>query len=339
MAVGQRFIRLTKWIAGMKQRTRFAPSATPVVPLQETPGEWQRTTFALVAGHVLEWDRKPIGVEALHELEGRVFVVARELGPNLSDLCAMRDQAGEEDQLKHLPQLLRSGLGTGTVAALVDPGMAAKAKARSASKGYLDGDALAEVFAWLRPGDLIWNYWVNNYLLGNRPPALDLLFWNSDTTRMAAGLHADFVDMAVDNRLVQPGALTVLDVPIDLRAITVDAYVVAGITDHITPWESCYRTTQLLGGTTRFVLSTSGHVAAMVNPPGNPKASYRTTDEYVDTADAWLAGADTHQGTWWTDLAEWLNVRCGELKPAPERRGSATLPPLADAPGTYVLAK
>jgi polyhydroxyalkanoate synthase len=229
--------------------------------------------------------------------------------------------------------------GTGTVAALVDPRMAAKAKARSASKGYLDGRALAEVFAWLRPGDLVWNYWVNNYLLGNRPPALDLLFWNSDTTRMAAGLHADFVDMAVDNRLARPGAVRVLDVPIDLGAITVDAYVVAGITDHITPWESCYRTTQLLGGTTRFVLSTSGHVAAMVNPPGNPKATYRTNDENLNTANGWLAGADTHQGTWWTDLAEWLNVRCGELKPAPEQLGSATLPPLADAPGTYVLAK
>lgn len=229
--------------------------------------------------------------------------------------------------------------GTGTVAALVDPRIAAKAKARSASKGYLDGRALAEVFAWLRPGDLVWNYWVNNYLLGNRPPAMDLLFWNSDTTRMAAGLHADFVDMAVDNQLTQPGAVEVLGVPIDLRAITVDSYIVAGVTDHITPWESCYRTTQLLGGTTKFVLSTSGHVAAMVNPPGNPKATYRTNDENVDDSNTWLAGAETHQGTWWTDIGGWLDARCGELKPAPDRLGSAGLPPLADAPGTYVLEK
>lgn len=229
--------------------------------------------------------------------------------------------------------------GTGTVSALVDPRMAAKAKAKSASKGYLDGRALAEVFAWLRPGDLIWNYWVNNYLLGNRPPAMDLLFWNSDTTRMAAGLHADFVDMAVDNQLAQPGAVAVLGVPIDLRAITVDSYIVAGFSDHITPWESCYRTTQLLGGTTRFVLSTSGHVAAMVNPPGNPKATYRTNDENGDDADAWLAGTQTHQGTWWNDIAVWLDARCGDLKPAPDRLGTAGLPPLADAPGTYVLEK
>ena len=116
----------------------------------------------------------------------------------------------------------------------------------SRRKGYLDGRALAEVFAWLRPGDLVWNYWVNNYLLGKPPPAFDILFWNADTTRMTAGLHADFVDMAMDNQLADPGALSVLGEPIDLSRIDVDSYVVAGIADHITPWQNCYRTTQLL---------------------------------------------------------------------------------------------
>ena len=164
----------------------------------------------------------------------------------------------------------------GTAAALVDERLAGLAKAKSARKGYLDGRTLAEVFAWLRPGDLVWNYWVNNYLLGKRPPAFDILFWNSDTTRMTAALHADFVDLAMENSLTRPGALTVLGVPIDLGKITVDSYVVAGITDHITPWENCYRSAQLFGGTTRFVLSTSGHIAALVNPPGNPKASFHT---------------------------------------------------------------
>src|SRR5262249_53719836 len=151
-----------------------------------------------------------------------------------------------------------------------------------------DGRALAELFAWLRPGDLIWNYWVNNYLLGKRPPAFDILFWNADTTRMTAGLHADFIDLAVGNSLTRPGAITVLGVPIDLGKVTVDSYVVAGIADHITPWESCYRTTQLFGGTTRFVLSTSGHIAALVNPPGNPKATYRTNDDETADPQAWL---------------------------------------------------
>jgi polyhydroxyalkanoate synthase subunit PhaC len=115
------------------------------------------------------------------------------------------------------------------------------------------------VFAWLRPGDLIWNYWVNNYLLGKKPPAFDVLFWNADTTRMSARLHADFVDLAMDNKLVTPGALTVLGTPVDLSQVNADAYIVAGIADHITPWQNCYRSTQLLGGESRFILSTSGH--------------------------------------------------------------------------------
>ncbi|WP_220699282.1 PHA/PHB synthase family protein [Nocardioides cavernaquae] len=227
----------------------------------------------------------------------------------------------------------------GTVSALVDRRGAELAKRLSRRKGYLDGNALAEIFAWLRPGDLIWNYWVNNYLLGKRPPAFDILFWNADTTRMTAGLHADFVDLAMENKLLRAGAVTVLGVPIDLKAVTVDAYVVAGIADHITPWENCYQSTQLFGGKTRFVLSTSGHIAALVNPPGNPKASFRTNDENPADAKAWLREAETHQGTWWTDVAAWLSARSGDLRPAPRELGTAVLPPLAEAPGTYVFDK
>ena len=227
----------------------------------------------------------------------------------------------------------------GTVAALSDPRLAALAKARSAQKGFLDGRSLAEVFAWLRPSDLIWNYWVNNYLLGKRPPAFDILFWNADTTRMSAGLHADFVDMAVENQLTRAGALSVLGVPIDLGKVTVDSYIVAGIADHITPWENCYRTTQLFGGRTRFILSTSGHIAALVNPPDNPKASFHTNDDHTVDATTWLKGAQTHQGSWWNDVAQWLDERTGELKPAPEEMGSTRLKPLAEAPGTYVFDK
>ncbi len=227
----------------------------------------------------------------------------------------------------------------GTTAALAGPRTLAAAKARSRRQGYLDGAALAEVFAWLRPGDLIWNYWVNNYLLGRKPPAFDILFWNSDTTRMSAGLHADFIDQAVGNLLTHPGALTVLGQPVDLGAIDIDAYVVAGVADHITPWENCYATTRLLGGDTRFVLSTSGHVAALVNPPGNPKASYRTGPRGLEEAQDWLASAETHKGTWWQDVAAWLEARSGGRVPAPDALGGPTLPPLHPAPGTYVLDK
>jgi len=227
----------------------------------------------------------------------------------------------------------------GTLSGLVDQRLASRAKAKSARKGYLDGRALAEVFAWLRPGDLVWNYWVNNYLLGKRPPAFDILFWNSDTTRMSAAMHADFVDLAMENSLTRPGALTVLRVPIDLGRITVDSYVVAGIADHITPWENCYRSAQLFGGTTRFVVSSSGHIAALVNPPGNPKATYHTHDEQTSDAKVWLKGSEVHQGTWWTDLGGWLDERSGALRPAPTELGSNRLKVLADAPGTYVFDK
>ncbi|GAA4819389.1 PHA/PHB synthase family protein [Nocardioides caeni] len=227
----------------------------------------------------------------------------------------------------------------GTVSALTDPRMATLAKARSAKQGYLDGRSLAEVFAWLRPSDLIWNYWVNNYLLGKRPPAFDILFWNADTTRMSAGLHADFVDMAVGNQLTRSGAVNVLGVPIDLGAVTIDSYIVAGIADHITPWENCFRTTQLFGGRSRFVLSTSGHIAALVNPPGNPKATFHTNDDPTPDAKTWLKSAETHEGTWWHDVTGWLDERCGDLEPAPKELGSVRLRPLAEAPGTYVFDK
>jgi polyhydroxyalkanoate synthase len=227
----------------------------------------------------------------------------------------------------------------GTASALIDERLAGLAKAKSARAGYLDGRDLAEVFAWLRPGDLVWNYWVNNYLLGKRPPAFDILFWNSDTTRMTAGLHADLIDLALQNSLTRPGALTVLGVPLDLGRITVDSYVVAGTTDHITPWESCYRSAQLFGGTTRFVLSTSGHIAALVNPPGNPKASFHTGDDLTSDAAAWFTGADAHQGSWWTDLGRWVDEHIGAQRPAPTELGSNRFGVLAEAPGVYVFDK
>ena len=163
------------------------------------------------------------------------------------------------------------------------------------------------MFAWLRPGNLIWNYRVNNYLLGQRPPAFDVLFWNADTTRMPARLHADFVDLAMDNKLVTPGALPVMDTPVDLSRIGTDSYLVAGIADHTTPWQNCYRSTQPLGGTSRSVLSTSGHIAALVNPPGNPKATYQASDNVPASTSDWLE-APRRKGeaggpTWWRGSA------------------------------------
>jgi polyhydroxyalkanoate synthase len=227
----------------------------------------------------------------------------------------------------------------GVVSALTSREVAAMAVAESARKGYLDGRALEGVFAWLRPNDMVWSYVANNYLLGKDPPAFDILYWNGDVTRMAAGLHRDFIELALENSLAKPGGLELLGTPIDLGRVTVDAYVVAAIADHIVPWDSAYRTTQLLGGETRFVLSTSGHVAAMVNPPGNERMSYRTRDAHnPPEPEAWLEGAAKHPGTWWTDWDGWLAERSGPLRPAPQALGNDRYEASGRAPGTYVLA-
>jgi polyhydroxyalkanoate synthase len=227
----------------------------------------------------------------------------------------------------------------GVASAFMGREVAAASVAEVARKGYLDGHALQGVFAWLRPNDLIWSYVVNNYLLGKQPPAFDILYWNADTTNMPAALHRDLAELALTNSLAKPGAMTLLDTPIDLGRVSVDAYIVAGITDHITPWENCYRTTQLLGGDSRFVLSTSGHVAALVNPPGNPKATYRTgPGENPPQAEDWLDRAEKHQGTWWADWDGWLADRSGPVREAPATLGDETHEARERAPGTYVLA-
>ena len=194
-----------------------------------------------------------------------------------SMVSAHLSATGQLDQLSSL------GLGVtlldmteaGTTVSLMDKGTAAGSILASRARGYMDGRTLAEVFAWLRPDDLIWNYWVNNYLQGKTPPPFDILYWNADTTRMPAALHRNFIEIAMANALTKPGAVSMLGSPVDLSKIDVDSYVVAGIDDHISPWPSAYRATQLLRGNIRFVLSNSGHIAAMVNPPSNPKATFR----------------------------------------------------------------
>ncbi|HEX6526618.1 MAG TPA: alpha/beta fold hydrolase [Streptosporangiaceae bacterium] len=224
----------------------------------------------------------------------------------------------------------------GTAAAMIDSRTAAAAKAVSQTRGYLDGRALAEVFAWLRPDDLIWNYWVNNYLRGEPPPAFDILHWNADTTRLPAALHHDFIDLGLANALTVPDAACMLGSPVDLSKIDVDAYVIAGIADHICPWQSCYRTTQLLGGATKFVLSTSGHIAAMVNPPVNPKARFRTATANPADPRQFLAEAAEVPGSWWPDYEAWLASHGGGRVDSPKHLGSEDYPPLSAAPGTYV---
>lgn len=211
------------------------------------------------------------------------------------------------------------------------------ARRSSQKKGVLDGNDLAKIFNWMRPNDLIWNYVVNNYLMGNKPPTFDILYWNNDTTCLPAKLHSDFLDQMQTNPLVTAGGLTVKDQPIDLPSLACDKYLVAGVTDHITPWHACYRSTQFLTGDIRFVLSNSGHIQALVNPPGNPKSNYFLNDELPATADEWLQGAEQQMGTWWDDWADWLRIRSGRTVNARKTLGKTGLyEPMEAAPGTYV---
>jgi polyhydroxyalkanoate synthase subunit PhaC len=184
---------------------------------------------------------------------------------------------------------------------------------------------------------LIWNYWVNNYLLGNAPPAFDVLYWNNDTTRLPARLHADFLDLIEANPFVNPGRRNVRGLPLDMRKIDMDSYVVAGVTDHITPWQGCYNTAKLYAERGTFVLSNSGHIQSLVNPPGNPKASFWAGAARAPDGQAWLEGADKHAGSWWPHWLAWVKPRSGETLPAPAMPGAADYPPLEDAPGRYVM--
>jgi len=222
------------------------------------------------------------------------------------------------------------------VGMFASPATIEKAIKRSRKKGYLDGAEMSRIFAWLRPNDLIWNYWVNNYLMGNDPPAFDILFWNADNTRLPAGLHADFLELFKGNPFREAGAIEVLGTPIDLKKVRVPAYVLAGITDHIVPWASAYGATQMLGGRSRFVLTSSGHIQSLVNPPGNPKAGYWTDGPNAPDPEDWLRGATQVKGTWWEHWARWMAEQGGDRVPTAARLGSDRHPPMEAAPGTYV---
>ncbi|MCU0090551.1 MULTISPECIES: class II poly(R)-hydroxyalkanoic acid synthase [Pseudomonas] len=222
------------------------------------------------------------------------------------------------------------------VALFVDEQTLETAKRHSYQAGVLEGKDMAKVFAWMRPNDLIWNYWVNNYLLGNEPPVFDILFWNNDTTRLPAAFHGDLIEMFKNNPLIRPNALEVCGTPIDLKQVTADIFSLAGTNDHITPWKSCYKSAQLFGGKVEFVLSSSGHIQSILNPPGNPKSRYMTSDEMTANADDWQENSTKHADSWWLYWQAWQAARSGELKKAPTKLGNKAFPAGEASPGTYV---
>ncbi len=222
---------------------------------------------------------------------------------------------------------------------LADAGLIRASKWNSRRAGVLSASALGSVFSWLRPNDLVWNYWVNNYLLGQDPPVFDVLAWNADGTNLASRLHGQFLDLFGQNLLCKPGALSVLGTPVDLARIKVETYVTGATTDHLTPWRGCYRTTQLMSGPSTFILSNAGHIQAQVNPPGNPKAHFFAGPAPGPDPDEWMANAERHSGTWWEHWAEWALSRCPADRAAPNELGNDEYPVLARAPGTYVFER
>lgn len=208
----------------------------------------------------------------------------------------------------------------------------------SRSKGVLAGKDLERAFAWLRPNDLIWPNWVNNYLMGETPSAFDILYWNADTTNLPAALHSDMLGLIETGGVTGDKGPTIGGHALRLGAITCDAYLLGGETDHITPWDGCYLTRAGLGGASTYVLSNSGHVQSLITPPGNPRARYRTNEGAHETHESFLAGATDHEGSWWTHWLAWLDERGGARVAAPETLGSDRFPPRGNAPGSYVRA-
>ena len=215
------------------------------------------------------------------------------------------------------------------------------AKKRAAKAGIIKGNDLARGFAWLRPNDLIWNYVINNYLMGDDPPAFDVLFWNADATNLSATLMGDFLHLFETLAFTKQGEVEMAGHPVDLTKVTSDLFILGGTTDHITPWRACYRSTQLFGSKdVTFVLSQAGHMQAILNPPGNPKAKYyvsKKSGHPPADVDDWLKGTEEQAGSWWPFWIEWLQARAGKQKAAPKSLGSKQHPPMESAPGLYVL--
>ncbi len=202
--------------------------------------------------------------------------------------------------------------------------------------GYLEGSQMAGTFSMLRANDLIWSFFVSNYLLGKDPFPFDLLYWNSDSTRMPADMHSFYLrNMYQHNRLCKPGAITLAGTPLDLGKVKVPLYFLSAVEDHIAPWKATYKGTRLPSGPVKFVLGGSGHIAGVINPPEKQKYGYWTSDGLPDDPDKWFESATRNDGSWWLDWDRWVQAYTGKQVPA-RVPGDGKLDPIEDAPGSYV---
>ncbi|SJZ51618.1 polyhydroxyalkanoate synthase [Enhydrobacter aerosaccus] len=229
----------------------------------------------------------------------------------------------------------------GELGVFIDEDQLAGVEEIMGKKGYLDGTEMATTFNMLRANDLIWSFVVNNYLMGKDPFPFDLLFWNTDATRMPAAVHSYYLrNMYQNNLLAKPGGLIIDNVPIDLRKVSIPIYLQAGKEDHIAPAKSVYKATQLYSGPVRFMLAGSGHIAGVVNPPHAKKYQHwlNETAKNPPTLEEWRAGATEYPGSWWNDWDKWLSEKSGAKVPA-RIPGAGGLPAIEDAPGSYVKVR
>lgn len=282
--------------------------------------------------------RDLLGVEAVHSIG---YCVA---GTTLAATLALLAARGEADKVAtatfFTTQIDFSAAGD--LALFVDDTQLDLVSGLSGDKGYLDGRYMAATFNLLRGRDLIWNYVVQNYLMGEDYPAFDLLHWNSDITNLPAAWHQAYLrDFYRDNLLVRPGGIHVAGVPIDLRRVTTPTYVQAGRDDHIAPPESVWKITEHFSGELRFVLAGSGHIAGVVNPPSAGKYQYWTCDEPAASLEAFKAHARETKGSWWPDWIDWIRAHDGEMVAATRARlpGKGKRKPIEDAPGRYVAQR
>jgi len=222
----------------------------------------------------------------------------------------------------------------GVLGVFTDEKTVARLEKKMAAAGVLDGAQMAGTFDMLRANDLIFNYVVSNWLMGQDPPTFDILAWNGDSTRMPAAMHSFYLRSLYMRNELAKGEMELAGQHLSLASVRNDTYVVGAINDHIVPWHSSYKTGGLLGGAVRYVLSSGGHIAGIVNPPG-PKAWYEASDHAGPDPEAWRSANSKHRGSWWEDWTAWSDARAGELI-APPGLGSKRYPPLGDAPGEYV---
>jgi polyhydroxyalkanoate synthase len=229
--------------------------------------------------------------------------------------------------------------GAGELEVFIDEEQVASLERKMSERGYLEGSEMANTFNMLRSNDLIWSFVINNYLLGRDPFPFDLLHWNQDSTRMPAKMHSFYLrNMYMKNKLREPGGVTLAGIPIDVTGVKTPSYFVSAIEDHIAPWKTTYAGAQVLAGERRFVLSGSGHIAGMINPPAAKKYGYFTNEKLAKTPEAWLEGAKQHEGSWWIDWIEWLRPHLGPQVAARQTGksgGKTRLRPIEPAPGSY----